>query len=309
MSTLDQYMSFVTIVETKSLSTAAKKLNLSPSTISKHLSKLEERLNTRLIDRNTMSLSVTKIGQSFYDNCNEILNRINEAELQLLEDQTEVAGTITISVPRVLLDSFLFKYLNDFSQEYSDIRFNIKVSDKIENLIDGGVDFALRVGPLADNQLVATKFITAKFILCASKSYIDRMGVPDSFIALKSHKIIIPSFSFLNNADFSKMIAQDSPGLESVLAELMRSNKNLIIDDSHGYKIAMSEGLGISFMLDKFVAKEIQLGNLVHLFPEFSFPSLEFNIVYHSRDYMPMRFKVFKEYLVNCYRDESDFII
>ncbi|PCJ33802.1 MAG: hypothetical protein COA99_15295 [Moraxellaceae bacterium] len=305
MSTIDQYVSFVTIIETKSLATAAKTLNRSPSTISKHLSKLEERLDTRLIDRNTMSLSATKIGQSFYDDCKEIINRINEAELQLQEDQTKVAGTITISVPRILLDSLLFKYLNNFSQQYPDICFNVKVSDRNENLIDSGVDFALRNGPLADNQLMATKLIVTNYILCASKKYIDRMGTPDSFVAIKSHQIIIPSFSYLNNVDFIKMISLHSPGLEPLLAELMKSNKGLTIDDSYGYKMAILEGLGIGFMLDQFVAKEIQQENLIHLFPELSFPNHEFYLVYQSRDYMPMRMKVFKAYLVECYRKDS----
>jgi len=301
MSTLDQYLSFVTVVETQNLTKGASKLNLSPSTVSKHLTKLEERLGVRLIDRNTTSFSVTETGTRFYSECKSVLKQITDIEVRLNEDITRHEGVIVLTLARVLATDWFFRKLSDFTYQYPEILLDIRVSDNRLNLIEQGIDFAIRMGDLADNRLVSKYLTSSPIILCASKKYIDQTGMPESIDDLKGHKITIPNIAQFNMTDFLKNLGNHSLELQELLSGTIPAKSHHLIDDIHVHIKSVVHGLGISMIFRDSIKEELESGEMIHLFPELPTPSISYSLVYHNRDYMPARMKVFKLFIENIF--------
>ena len=288
MGKLDEYLAFVTIVELRSLSKAAQALHLSPSAISKKLTQLEDSLSVTLLERSTRSLSVTDIGQSFYRDCKSILTSVTEAEARLGDNQKRVMGKLTLSCPRVLLQPPFFRMLNQFKQQYPDIKFNVSVSNKIEDLIDGQIDFAFRIAPLKDSRLTAIPFLDTRPVFCASPEYIEKYGNPENLLDLKNHTVIIPTY--LNLSDRIRQLFPNQGG--SLDLELLDTT-----DDVYALYQWVKQGGGISMMLDMMINNDIKNGELVPLFPELPFPIQKAQLLFNKTRYQPKKMVLFREFI------------
>jgi len=288
MGKLDEYQAFVTIVELKSLSKAAQALHLSPSAISKKLTQLEDSLSVTLLERSTRSLAVTDIGKSFYQDCKSILASVSEAEERICDNQKRIMGKLTLSCPRVLLQPQFFHMLNQFKQQHPDIRFNVSVSNEIEDLIDGQIDFAFRIAPLKDSRLTAIPFWETHPVFCAAPEYIEKHGKPGNLLDLKNHTIIIPTY--LNLSDRIRQLFPNQGGLQDL--ELLDTT-----DDVYALYQWVKQGGGISMMLDMMINEDIKSGELESLFPEFSFPTQKVQLLFNKTRYQPKKMILFRKFL------------
>lgn len=176
MDSLTSLTSFVRTAETLSFVQAARLLGISASAVGKNVARLEHKLGVRLFNRSTRNVSLTAEGAAFLTRCQSILEQIQEAESELTSSLSQPTGKLRISLP-VIGYRLLLPALTAFSRLYPQVELDLDFSDRLVNLIDEGVDVAIRSGELADSRLIARKLGGFRFVLCASPAYLaDRLA-------------------------------------------------------------------------------------------------------------------------------------
>ncbi len=291
-STSYQYKIFAAVVESGHLSTAAQSMHVAPSTISKQLSKLEATLKVKLIDRSTKSIAITPLGELFYQRCKAILNSIEDAENELLENNQLAEGKLHLSFSSILLKTPFMALLQEFASCHPNIKFDLSVSDEAVNLLDLKVDFAIRIGELHDSNLVAIPLGHSKLVFCASQEYLHKWGVPALKSLLTRRDLIIPSYIPLTTLA-TLLKADKDTSIE------LQTNKNSFhsCNDEPALHDAACSGLGVCLTFDITVLRAIEDGRLVQLFTDQSFPGRDVHLIYHRRDYMPKNMQLFKAFI------------
>ena len=157
MGRLDELEAFVKVVEVESFSEAARQLGISKSYVSKQVSRLEDRLGARMLNRTTRQLTLTDVGAVFYERCVAILDELEEAELAVNDLQSRPRGTLRMSVPMSFGVQYLSKMVSEFMSEHPDLDVELSLSDRVVNIVDEGFDLAIRIGTLKDSSLIGRK--------------------------------------------------------------------------------------------------------------------------------------------------------
>jgi DNA-binding transcriptional LysR family regulator len=181
---------FVEIVKAGNLSAAARALNSSPAAMSRGLSTLESRLGVRLVTRTSRSFELTEEGRLFYERCTRIVSDIAEAEAEASSKGSTVRGMLRIGAPMELGRRLIAPLITDFRQKFPDVQAHLMLSDAGLDVIDDGLDVALRIGLPADSSVIAKKILSAKRIVCASPAYFEEHGVPAKPSDLMYHDCI-----------------------------------------------------------------------------------------------------------------------
>jgi len=290
MPSFSEYLTFTTIVEAQSFTGAANRLHRSVSSVSKQLSKLEGSLGVSLIDRSTQSLAVTSIGEGFYIRCKEIIASVDLAEQYVKDELISPSGKITLSFPEVLLRTPLMDLLKSFNEQYPAVTFDLKVSNAIDDIIDGRIDFAFRMGKLNDSRLTAIALNKAAPVFCASPAYISHYGKPKTLDALFSeHRLILPSY--MNLSEQLRLFFSSTDKLPISIVNAHTSNNESVL---YG---AVTRGMGIAIMLDISIIEDLKAGRLVELFPERQLPESQMFLVYHNGQQLPEKKRVFKAFI------------
>jgi len=169
---------FVQIVKAGNLSAAARALNSSPAAMSRGLSALESRLGVRLVTRTSRSFELTEEGQLFYERCAQIVTDVAEAEAEASSKGAAVKGMLRVGAPMELGRRLIAPLITDFRSEFPDVQVHLMLSDAGLDVIDDGLDVALRVGLPADSSVIAKKVLSAKRIVCASPAYFKKHCTP-----------------------------------------------------------------------------------------------------------------------------------
>jgi len=172
---------FTTVVSEGNFVKAADKLDLSPQLVSKYVAQLEDALKVRLLNRTTRRVHLTEAGQTYFDRCHQVLLDIDDMENALSNLQSQISGTLRVSAPM----SFGIHHLSDpiaqFQAEYPEVKVELFLTDRKVDLLDEGVDIALRIGMLKDSALVAKKITPINLSVCAAPGYWSENGKPASF--------------------------------------------------------------------------------------------------------------------------------
>lgn len=291
-STIREYQVFVAAVEKKSLTEAARTLHLSVPSISKHLMKLESRLGVRLINRSTHEFEITTLGLSFYQQCKNILVQVSEAEKKIKFLTSEPSGKISVAFSRVLLTTNVIALFSDFEKQYPGIKFDIQISDDIENLIGNGVDFAFRIARMEDSGLIALPLLKTELIFCAAPSYIEKAGRPRTVSSLLEHQLIVPSY--IKTSDFLRLFDIEKLDERAPFDPMNFTSSN----DIQALLQAAISGMGVIATLDISAQNAFVNDQLVHLFPTKKFGSRKVYLVFHNREYMPKRMHLFKNFVL-----------
>jgi DNA-binding transcriptional LysR family regulator len=169
---------FVDIVRAGNLSAAARALNSSPAAMSRGLTALESRLGVRLVTRTSRSFELTEEGQLFYERCARIVADIADAEAEASSKGTTVKGMLRIGAPMELGRRLVAPLITEFRAKFPHVQVHLVLSDSGLDVIDDGLDVALRVGLPSDSSVIAKKILTAKRITCASPAYFKQHGIP-----------------------------------------------------------------------------------------------------------------------------------
>jgi DNA-binding transcriptional LysR family regulator len=184
MSTASDMRIFVQVVESSSFSTAAAALGLTPSAVSKIVTKLEDRLGVRLLHRTTRRLALTMEGELYFARARQIVSDIADAETEVARVHGVPRGRIRVATSAAFGVSQLAPILPDFLQRYPEISVDLSLTDRVVDLVDEQIDVAIRAGRLTDATLIARQIATYRRVICAAPAYLARKGMPRNPAAL-----------------------------------------------------------------------------------------------------------------------------
>ncbi|WP_313198853.1 LysR family transcriptional regulator [Rhizobium sp.] len=181
---------FVRVTEAGSLSRAARELGFSLTVVSRKLSRLEERLGVRLINRTTRSLTLTEEGSRFYDRSVRILAEIEDAETEAASGRDSAIGTLKVTATFAFGVRWLAPLLAEFQQSHPMLNVRLDTTDGLINIVEDGYDLAIRFGDLADSSLIARQLAPNRRVICAAPAYLDRSGRPSSIEDLVNYDVV-----------------------------------------------------------------------------------------------------------------------
>jgi len=190
MDHLSGLLAFVHAAEARSFTLAAHRLGISPSGISKAISRLESRHGVRLLQRTARSITLTPEGSAYHERCKKILADLEEAEHVLTDAHKSPRGLLRITLPLSIGRLHFARMLAEFARQYSEVQLEIHVSDRITDLVEDKFDVAIRIGKLSDSRLVARRLASGTLTTCATPSYLKRHGVPKRPEDLLQHNCI-----------------------------------------------------------------------------------------------------------------------
>lgn len=271
---LAQLRSFVAVVEENGFSAAARRLGISKSICSKHVSDLEAELGVQLVQRTTRRVAPTDLGVEYFDHCREVLTRLEDANAAVSSNAAEVQGRLRITAPLSFTETRMEAILVEFVAKYPKIRLDLHLSDHQEDLVAAGFDAAIRIGELTDSSLIARKIGEANLIVCAAPDYLATHGTPKHPDELSSHRCLVYSnLTSGGNWYFEKNGAKSRKGLRG----LIRSNNGGFLRN------AALSGLGIVMLPDFIVGEAVAVGGLIEVLTDYSKASHHVYVVYPQR--------------------------
>lgn len=253
---------FVRVAERGSFAAAANDLGLTPSALSKLVTRIEDRLGVRLLTRTTRKLALTAEGELFVARSREILASIEAAEAEVTAASERPRGHLRVSVGTAVAKQILAQALPVFLDRYPDVTVELHVSDRQIDLVAEQVDIALRSGPLGDSTLVARKVAEATRVICASPLYLEKHGPPGVPADLLRHNCLT-----LPGPAWAQWPFHTHEGINrlAVAGNLTSDNADLLLD------MAVA-GLGIARLADFMVARAMRQGALVPLLTDSHVP-------------------------------------
>lgn len=281
---------FVESVRRGSFSAAARHLNLSPSAVSKLVSRLETRLGVRLLNRSTRAISPTEGGRCYFERCVDILAEVESAEDSLIGFGHVPVGTLRINCTPGFAKHLLLPLMPEFQRLYPRLTVEFQLTGQAIDLIAEDVDLAIRLGKLKDTSLVGLKLGESRRIVCASPNYLKEHGEPRFPSDLEEHNCLRLS----TNEAFNRWSFGSARGIEviEVKGNFVTDNVDLL----HEY---MQLGGGIGRLSAFMVSRDIERGQLVQLFPEFKIERQQIHAVYPHRKHMPMKVKILLDFLTS----------
>jgi len=190
MDQLNDMATFASVVAEGSFSRAALSLGLSKATISKRISRLEDRLGVRLLNRTTRRLSLTEIGSAFHEHCARLVAEAEEAEQTVTALTANPRGTLRVNVPMSFGRLHIARAIPQFLAQFPDLKVDITLDDAFVDLVHGGYDLAIRIADLPDSSLVARRLAPSRRVVCGSPGYFRRRGVPETPDDLRNHECL-----------------------------------------------------------------------------------------------------------------------
>jgi len=279
---------FTRVVETKSFSEAARQLGVAKSAVSKQIVQLEKEVGVRLLNRTTRSLSLTEAGEIFYRHSAEIVNRTNIALSELREYQNQPTGTLRISCPVSFGTEHLTSVIKDVRSLYPLLKIDLLLEDRIINMVEEGVDLAIRIGWLQESNLVAKMICEAPVSVFASPEYLAQKGTPKTPQDLQKHDwISLSLFSSPLTWEFEKKGQKQSVQMHSQL----KSNSVAAV-------IALSKsGQGISALSTFCLQEDFEKGLLQPLLTDYELEPSGIYAVYPHREHVPPKVRIFIDFL------------
>lgn len=259
MNKIEEMAVFVRVVEAGSLSAAARALRRSPSSVSKILTGLEDRLGVRLITRNTRHLQITDTGQDYYQRCRLILEDITEAEERASALHAEPGGTLRVVGMNILSQKAMMPILTGFLEKYPRISLEIHQTDIFPDLVKSGIDLALRIGGVSTAGLECVELMPSRRVICAAPDYIAVHGRPRTLSQLHLHNCM----TFATNEALNTWELEGAEGTESI-----HVSGNLAASTAELIRQAALNGWGVCQLSDVIIGPDLKNGALVPLFPE-----------------------------------------
>jgi DNA-binding transcriptional LysR family regulator len=281
---------FVKIVQAGNLSAAARTLNASPAAMSRTLSALESRLGVRLVTRTSRSFQLTEEGLRFYERCQRIVAEIGDAEAEVSAKAGSVRGALYIGAPNEIGRRLVAPLIAQFARKYPGTEVRLVLSDAGLDVIDDGVDIALRVGLPDDHSLIARKILSSRRIVCAAPAYFKRRGVPLRPEELRGHDCIrlvrgrrsIDSWVFQENGQ----------RFEVKVAGALTTTSGEVVHDW------VRAGRGIALKASWDLAPELQDGSIVQCLEKYWCDQIDLFAVTTDRTHQPRRIRAFLDFIV-----------
>jgi len=282
------------VVETGSLSAAAKQLGMPLATVSRKIAELEAHLETRLLNRSSRRLSLTEAGRSYVEACKRILDQVEEAERAAMGVYKDPKGQLTVTAPVVFGRVHMIPIIADFLVQYPDIDLKLVLADRLLDLLESDVDVALRIGALEDSSLVASKVGTVRRATCASPSYLATHGRPQRPEDLRDHACV--TFDNLASPTAWRFSSPKGDVLVPVRSRLTVTTAEAAVD-------ATVAGLGLTRLLSYQVAEAKRAGRLELVLEDFELPAWPISLVHAGQQMLPGKLRAFLDFATPRLKD------
>lgn len=270
---------FMHIADSGSITSAAEQLDMTLATASSTLKRLEKQLEVQLFIRTTRQIRMTAEGERFLVYCRKALHELDEGKAALHALKGKVAGKLRISAPSDLGRNLLLPWISDLMEEHHNLSLNLTIGDSLSDFYFDQIDLAIRYGALEDSSMIAFKLISAKGALCASPTYLEKFGVPQSLEDLTRHNCLLYK---INNRthDIWEFTSGLPPNDEK---HKIRVSSNFSSNSSDVVRLWALAGKGIIYKSSLDMAEDLRTGNLVSILPQYQPLSVDLNIVCPSR--------------------------
>lgn len=287
----NEMLVFARVATLGSFSAAARELELTPSAVSKLISRLEDRLAVRLFQRTTRSLSLTDEGATFLESCQGILQDIEQAEAEVAALQSKVTGTLNITAISAFARTQLCKLMPEFMSLYPDLRVELSLTERQVDLINERVDLAILISEgVLDQSLISRKLATNKRVICASPAYLDKFGVPQNPEDLLNHNCLThSSIQHFNDWEFH---AGDDIKVLSIAGNFRTNSASALHE-------AVKAGIGIARLATFVTQPSLDSGELVPLLTEHTHDTSNILAVYPHRRHLSTRVRAFIDFLID----------
>lgn len=294
MDVLKSMTIFQRVAESGSFSAVAKEHGMSQSTVSKHISALEERLGTKLLSRSTRCLTLTEAGNNYYESCVQVLEIIDNAETVAGRGRSLPTGTLRVSATATFGRLFIVPFLNEFLAKHENLDIDLILEDRYVDLVKEGIDMAVRVGPMDDSSIIARKIGISERVTVASPSYIEARGEPETPTDLQSHDCLIYSRQSIP----TEWTMTGPNGIEKV-----KVSGRLRATQQDAIREAALGGLGIATVMLWSVRDLVAQGKLDIVMKDYQPTPFEVHAVYPERHYVPQKVLSLIEHLRISYAE------
>jgi DNA-binding transcriptional LysR family regulator len=291
MDVLKTMDSFVRVVGAGSFAAAAKQLGVSRAIVSKHIQSLEVHLGARLLNRSTRRLSLTEIGRSHHAFCVRILGQIEEQKAAVASLQNEPRGTLRVMAPKSFGNLYVGSAISDFVARYPQIKVSLLLQDATPNncdLIDSGVDLAIRLSPVADSSSIARQIGSSRWLLCATPGYLAAHGEPRTPNDLLQHNCLVHTKSAPDNV----WSLEGPHGIAQVTVE-----GSFAANSALALRAAALKGLGIAMLPLYSISADLAARHLVQVLPEFLGPERPIIALYPHRPLLLAKVRLLVDFL------------
>jgi len=285
---------FAEVVRLRSFTAIAKARGVAPSSVSRTILALENEVGIRLFHRTTRQIVPTDAGMRYFERISSVLEELELAQ-QLASDHDSLpTGTLKITAPRVFGELYLIPLLPKFNQLYPDLSLEVVLTDDFTNLVEEGIDVAIRAGSLQDSSYIARQLLPMKFFITASPDYLAKMGTPSLPEHISQHDCLV----FPRVGHNPNWLFKTGDEIEEVAIQA-----KFLVTQSSAIKQLTLDGMGLSLLPDWLVSRDIASGKLVSLFNDRQVTATNYNsavwLLYPSREYLPLKVKVFNEFILN----------
>lgn len=281
---------FISVAHAGSFVRAAEQHHISAAMVTRHIQRLEQHLQLKLLQRSTRRLELTRSGAEYLQTCEKILTNLAETESNLLRDQTEVKGKIRLAMPSVLGQKYLLPQLQQFQHLYPQIELEIQISDERSDLLKEQLDLILRFGMQVEPYLIARPLLAkVEMVVAASPAYWQKYGLPGSLDDLSQHNCLGCSQSEIAGAQLWHF----SQNRQVQICGNSRSNNGLILID-----LALN-GLGVIYQPRLAIDAHLARGELVEARLDVAgYQDSQLNLVYIKDQYIPKKLRTLIDFIL-----------
>ncbi|MEM9102252.1 MAG: LysR family transcriptional regulator [Pseudomonadota bacterium] len=285
MDSFDGIVEFVAVAQTNGFSAAAKQLGCSTSHVSRQVSRLEERLGCALLARTTRHVNLTQQGMAYYEQCNDLVVGLQQANEQVSLQQFQLNGTLRVSGAGTFAENYVAPALMQFALEHPELTIDMDFNSRMVNFVEDGIDFAIRYGNLSDSGLIARKLLDRSMMVVASPQYLNENGIPQKPNDLKYHSCIVS-----NNAHWS---FSNQGSIETI-----KVNGRWQSNNAHAVVNACLLGLGVAYMPNSNFKALILEGALIPILEPYWRRDSSSWVVYQNRRFLPIRARMAIDFLI-----------
>ncbi len=288
MTDLNDIAVFVKVAQLESFSRAAHALGMPVSTVSRRVTALEEQLGVTLLQRTTRKLNLTAQGRAYFNQCNEPLNHLYDAERVLIHAQRKPEGLLRISVPVVLGQEPFYDFISAFLKNYPRIQVDLFITNTFLDLIAENVDLAIRFGELQDSTIIAQRVGKSVRYVVATPTYLQGRALPTKPEDLREHQCVL--LNGRNNETEWHLVN----GRKSAKVQV---SGPIASRDFQSVSAFTYKGHGVGLLPSNYCDDRIERGELVRLLPDWSSPEIFVHAVYQTRRFLPSKLQVFLDAL------------
>jgi len=286
---------FMQIIDSGSLTKAANELNTSLPTVVRTLAALEEHLKIRLINRTTRKIAITEEGKRYLQRCRTIQYEIEQSELEISANQQAPSGKLKVTASVMYGSTYVAPLIAKFLQKHKQVTIELVLSDQNINLVEQGIDVAIRIGSLSDSNMIAKKVGSVSRVICATPTFLNKIN------AIKQPKDLtnVPCILFTGLSHGNNWHLHQGDKIHSIPVKGPLSCNNITSALN-----VVKESLGLGMFLSYQVEQELEKGELLTVLAEFEPPPLDVNIVYSHAKLMSTRVRYFVDWVTHELRHQ-----